>query len=404
MTRLNVLGGPPPAAGAETLADHTARVGALPGSSGLLESLAESGLLGRGGASFPVAVKWQAVARRRRGSAVVLANGSEGEPLSRKDQMLMECRPHLVLDGALLAAEAVGADRVILYLGEDHPRATVAMRRALAERPASQARLVEVVVAPAGYVTGEESAAVNFVNSGVAAPTALPPRPFERGVAGLPTLVQNVESLAHVALIARRGAAWFRAQGRPGSPGTVLVTVSGAVAAPGVVELPAGTPLGEAVALAGGVIEEARAVLVGGYFGTWHEAARAWDLPLGAQSAGRAALPLGCGVVSVLGAHPSPVAESARIMRYLASQSAAQCGPCFFGLRALADTCESLAAGAADPRDLQRLGRWSAEVIGRGACRHPDGAAGFLRSALTVFEAEFTSALSQAPAEIAISA
>jgi NADH:ubiquinone oxidoreductase subunit F (NADH-binding) len=118
----------------------------------------------------------------------------------------------------------------------------------------------------------------------------------------------------------------------------------------------------------------------------------AWRLPLDATALRAAGAVLGCGVVHVLPAAVSPVAETARIMQYLAGESAAQCGPCFFGLRALAGAVGRLAAGTPAEDDLARLHRWSDEVRGRGACRHPDGAAGFLRSALRVFAPELAGA------------
>jgi NADH:ubiquinone oxidoreductase subunit F (NADH-binding) len=376
---MNLFDGPDPRAGAEPLADHERRLGPPPPArQDLIETIERSGLLGRGGASFPVGTKWRSVAGRSGGAAVVLANGAEGEPLSRKDQLLLWARPHLVLDGALLAAGAVGAGRVVLYVGEEHRSAGAALARALGERPPAQRRGVALVTAPPRYVAGEESAAVRFVNEGIAAPTAIPPRPYERGVGGRPTLVQNVESLAHAALVARQGRA-----------GTVLLTVSGAVQRPGVVEVPAGTAVGEAVGRAGGVSAAPRAVLLGGYFGGWLEVGEAWRMPLDPVALRAAGGSLGCGVVAVLPAGASPVEETARIMRALAAESAAQCGPCFFGLRAMADACGRLAARRPEPADLERLRRWSAELPGRGACRHPDGAAGLVRSALRVFAHEF---------------
>jgi len=379
---MSLLDGPDPRTGAETLAGHRRRLGPLPPvRADLIDTVERSGLLGRGGASFPVGVKWRSVAGRSGGDAVVLANGAEGEPLSRKDQALMWSRPHLVLDGALLAAGATGAGRIVLYVGEEHRAAAAALSRALAERPAAEARRFTLVAAPARYVAGEETAAVHFVNAGVAAPTATPPRPFERGVGGRPTLVQNVESLAHAALVARCGAA-----------GTVLLTLAGAVERPGVVEVPAGTPVAEAVARAGGVSGPPRAVLLGGYFGRWLDVGEAWRLPLAPAALREAGATLGCGVLWILPAGASPVEETARIARLLAGESAAQCGPCFFGLRALADACARLAARRPEPDDLERLHRWTSEVPGRGACRHPDGAAGLVRSALRVFAHEFATA------------
>ena len=301
----------------------------------------------------------------------------------------MISRPHLVLDGAFLAADTVGADRIVLYVGERHKNALTSLERALRERPAVETRRIEIHSAPARYVSGEESAAINFVNSGAALPTTKPPLPYERGVAGRPTLVQNVESLAHAALIARWGDEWFRSQGRNGAAGTVLLTIGGAVSAPAVYEAPAGITVGDALGLAGGLAVQPRAVLVGGYFGTWLEPAQAWHVPLEAGGLAGSASSLGCGVLWVLSSMTSPLEVTAGMMGYLAAESSAQCGPCFFGLRSLADTCGRIAAGRGEPGDVARLRRWQAQVRGRGACRHPDGAVRFLDSALRVFASEF---------------
>src|SRR5262249_19557764 len=159
----------------EDLVAHESRLGPLPrGGPYLVDALHGSGLLGRGGAAFPVGVKWRSVARRSGGSAVVLANGAEGEPLSWKDRVLMAARPHLVLDGAFVAAATVGADEVVLYVGEQHGAAQAAMTAAVHERPAALRRRVRIVPSPARYVAGEESAAVRFVDGGAALPTTVP--------------------------------------------------------------------------------------------------------------------------------------------------------------------------------------------------------------------------------------
>src|SRR5438445_7478090 len=200
---------------------------AMPSSRHLIGELESANLLGRGGAAFPVGRKWRAVAERASGRAVVLANGAEGEPLSLKDRSLMASRPHLVIDGALLAARAAGAADISFYIGTEHRAADAALRHALAERSTDVRGRARIVQAPAGYVSGEESAAVHFVDAGDARPVTTPPRPFERGVGGRPTLVQNVESLALAALIARRGQAWYQGLGR--ARGIGLLTVSGAV-------------------------------------------------------------------------------------------------------------------------------------------------------------------------------
>jgi NADH:ubiquinone oxidoreductase subunit F (NADH-binding) len=386
-----LLAGPPGAAGAESLLDHRARLGPLPGSGAtqLIPVLESSGLLGRGGAGFPVGRKWRSVAERSAGHAVVLVNGAEGEPLSTKDRNLMGLRPHLVLDGAILAAAAVGADEIVLYVGAEHTSARASLTRAVAERRGHQLIPIRLAVAPVGYVSGEESAAVHFVNAGDARPTNVPPRPYEVGVHGRPTLVQNVESLAHVALIARYGDAWYREAGHGDTRGTALMTVAGAVAQPGVREIQIGTPLSEIAASAGAARERTRAVLLGGHFGGWAGVDEAWDVPLDPAVMRPRGFAFGCGVVSFLSHAECGVTATGRILDFMARSSAGQCGPCVFGLRAIADATHRLATGKSQPDDLARLERWSGEIAGRGACRHPDGAVGFLRSGLRVFGDDF---------------
>jgi NADH:ubiquinone oxidoreductase subunit F (NADH-binding) len=375
--------------GTESLTSHRQRLGPLPAlSSGqLIAELDASGLLGRGGAGFPVGRKWRAVAARSGGHAVVLANGAEGEPLSRKDRSLMAARPHLVIDGALLAAREVGADDIIFYIGGEHRAADAAMRQALAERARDIRGRAQIVTAPTGYVSGEESAAVHFVNAGDARPTTTPPRPFERGVGGRPTLVQNVESLALAALIARRGRDWYVDHGHAG--GTGLVTVSGAVNHAGVQEIGFGSTLGDVAAAAGGLRGDAQAVLLGGYFGGWAPLVEQWGLPLEPRSMRARGLAHGCGVVHFLPAESCGVEATAWILAYLASQSARQCGPCVFGLSAIATATQRLANQAPHADDLDRIVRWSAQLAGRGACHHPDGAVILVRSALQLFADDF---------------
>ena len=380
MNGARLLAGRDLATGAEGLAEHVRRLGPLPSSGrALIDVITRCGLTGRGGAAFPVGLKWRSVAKASHGSAVIVINGAEGEPRSMKDRLLMTARPHLILDGAFLAARAVRAKQVVLYIGEAHHAARQSMARALVERTDAERTLVRTVAAPARYVAGASSAAVHLVDAGIATPTSAPPSPHECGVDGSPTLVQNVETLAHVALIARTGE----------STGTLLITMAGGVLRAGVQEIMTGTTVAEAVELAGGASEPPQAVLMGGYFGQWVEAAQAWGLPIEPEALRARGLSLGCGVIGLLPRNRCSVCEVAGIMRYLASESSAQCGPCFFGLRALADTCSRIVERGTDADDLRQLQRWAAEVRGRGACHHPDGAVMFLQSALKTFPAEF---------------
>lgn len=357
--------------------------------SALIELVEQSGLLGRGGGAFPTGRKLRAVAERRR-QPVVVANGSEGEPASNKDKLLLTSAPHLVIDGAVLAAAAVGASEAIICVGRDAGGAQAAVTRALDERRRQRIDRIELRLAavPPRYVAGEESALVNWLNGGPAKPTLVPPRPFERGVSGRPTLVQNVETLAQLALIARRGADWFRAIGTTEQPGSALVTLSGAVARPGVYEIAIGTPLQDLIVVAGGATSQLEAFLVGGYFGTWLPARTALALPLADSALRTADCSLGAGIVMALPADRCGLVETARIVRYLADENAGQCGPCINGLAAIANALNQIVRGNHDQTLEQRLLRWANEITGRGACHHPDGAARLVKSALRTFADE----------------
>lgn len=371
-----------------TIGEHLQLHGPLPkrlqpGS--LLDAVERTELRGRGGAGFPTVLKLRAVAGRR-GRKVVLANGVEGEPPSGKDKVLLRHVPHLVLDGVEVAAVAVGADQAVVAVSQAAGERAV-LQQALRERGRSAHVEIEVVAVPDRFVAGEETALVNTVSGGPARPTAIPPRPFERGIAGKPTLVQNVETLAQLALIARRGPDWFREIGTRDEPGSALVTLSGAVRLPGVYEVPLGTPFRELVAEAGGTTMPPRAVLVGGYFGSWLDAGTAFACDLSEASLGAAGAMLGARAIVVLPEGSCALAEVARVSRFLADESAGQCGPCVHGLDAIARALASLTESERFDGDL-RVRRWLEQVHGRGGCRHPDGATRFIGSALGVFADE----------------
>ncbi|HEX5189140.1 MAG TPA: NADH-ubiquinone oxidoreductase-F iron-sulfur binding region domain-containing protein, partial [Streptosporangiaceae bacterium] len=350
---------------------------------------------GRGGAGFPTGIKMRAVASGR-GHAVVVANGMESEPASEKDKALLARAPHLVLDGAVLAATAIGAGAVELCLPRERTWLWSVIDEAIAERERAGLNLVRVTAhaLPSHYVSSEESSVTAWLNGGDARPTAVPPRPYEKGVGGRPTLLDNVETLAHVALIARFGPAWYRQAGLPDAPGTMLTTVSGAVDAPGVYEVEVGTTIRDVLATSG-VRPDASSLLIGGYFGTWHDAQEVASLPLAATALRRVGASPGAGVLIALPAGACGLAETARVLAWLAGQSAGQCGPCVFGLPAIADDFAQLASGRPAGPVLDRLERRLATVIGRGACRHPDGAVRLARSALTAFAADLKSHVSR---------
>lgn len=353
------------------LAGHRRRNGVVPwvayhgedGRDRLIEAVAAADLRGRGGGGFPTAVKLRAARARR---SIVVANGCEGDPLSQKDAALLALSPHLVLDGLQLAAHAIGAGEAVLCVHAGSP-VLGSVAAALAERDDQvPVRIAEI---PRRYVASEETALIHHLTSGDARPLGKLPRPAERGVRGRPTLVDNVDTLAQLALVVLLGPHHYRAAR------TDLVTVTGAVRRPGVVELPPGAPVSEALAAAGGETEPVEAVLIGGYGGSWTSDLRSGVSP-------------GISAVYALPARACGLAYTAEVLAFLAAESARQCGPCMFGLPAIAaDFAELVAGGPSTARLTRRLPL----LTGRGACAHPDGAARLAASALRTFAPDVSS-------------
>ena len=376
-----------------SLAEHRRWYGELPradyagrrGAKRLLELTERAGLRGRGGAGFPTARKMATVlaAASGRRRPVLVANGCEGDPTSGKDQLLLHIAPHLVLDGVALAAHVVGADQAILCVSRGSSLVEP-LEAAIAERTDDPAE-VHLVTAPHRYVASEASALVNFLTTGDARPTSSPPLPAERGVQGRPTLLDNVETLAHLALIARYGVDWFRARGTQGSPGTTLVTLGGAVHRPGVYEVDLGIGVGDLLRLAGGTVVPVQAILLGGLGGNWLPVPAASDLALAHEECAAAGVGIGVASLLALPTAACGLSVTSTVLRYLADESAGQCGPCMFGLPALADDMELLAAGTGDDQLPERLRRRLGVIPRRGACSHPDGSVRLAASALRVF-------------------
>jgi NADH:ubiquinone oxidoreductase subunit F (NADH-binding) len=387
---------PPGASQPESLRAHLGRHGFVPYRNGRLQLVADleaAGLTGRGGAAFPVHRKLTAVAAAGRRPFVV-ANGAESEPASRKDVSLLWLAPHLVLDGLQLVAEAVGAAEACLYVHEaDSGPLGQALRRALSERWGGRIDRVPVRLAsaPGRFLAGQETAMVSLLNGGPALPTYAPPRPFERGVGGAPTLVQNVETLAHTALIARYGPGWFRQVGTPAEPGSMLATIHHADGTAHVTEVALGTPLSGpngAGLIGADLAGRSQAVLIGGYHGSWVPAGRAAHLTLDNAALNPIGAMVGAGVIAALPAGRCGLAETARVVRYLALESAGQCGPCLNGLPRIAEAMAELAGPRPGRHVRADVERWAGLIRGRGACAHPDGSVRFVRSALEVFSAE----------------
>ncbi|HEY4570390.1 MAG TPA: NADH-ubiquinone oxidoreductase-F iron-sulfur binding region domain-containing protein [Kribbella sp.] len=328
--------------------------------------LAEAvGLRGRGGAAFPVSLKLQDLPTRRVEAVVV--NGSESEPVSRKDRLLLTQSPHLVLDGATGLAHALGAPHVLIAVHDS--AAATSVRQALMERDDRLA--IEVTDTPGRFVAGEARAVLSALEGGPAVPPGRRVLPTRKGYHHRPTFLSNVETFAQLAVLARLGSRGFSSTGLLSEPGTQLLTIDGAVLHPGVVETPTGIPLDTVLQYVGA---EPGPVLLGGYHGRWLPRTDGLTLQRPEVSAG---------IILALGETTCPLGEVQRVAQWLASQSAGQCGPCVFGLASLVDDFARLIAG--DPQGWHDAHRHLGLIPGRGACAHPDGSARFLASALEVF-------------------
>ncbi|MGW6276561.1 NADH-ubiquinone oxidoreductase-F iron-sulfur binding region domain-containing protein [Kribbella sp. NPDC055071] len=322
------------------------------------------GLRGRGGAAFPVARKLEGLPAK--GIEAVVVNGSESEPVSRKDRLLLTLAPHLVLDGAVALAHALRAPHVLIAVHD--AAAAMSVREALVER--NDGLAIEVTDTPGRFVAGEARAVLSALEGGPAVPPGRKVLPTVKGYHRRPTFLSNVETFAQLAVLARLGSKAFSGTGLISEPGTQLLTVDGAVRSPGVIETPTGVPLDTVLQFAGA---EPGPVLLGGYHGRWLPQTAGVTLQRPEVSAG---------IILALGTDTCPLGEVSRVTQWLASQSAGQCGPCVFGLASLVDDFDRLVKG--DPSGWHDAHRHLGLVPGRGACAHPDGSARFLASALEV--------------------
>ncbi|MEU0150395.1 NADH-ubiquinone oxidoreductase-F iron-sulfur binding region domain-containing protein [Micromonospora fulviviridis] len=337
-------------------------------------------LKGKGGAGFPFARKLRAVlesCERQDLAAVVVVNATEGEPASWKDKVLLTRAPHLVLDGAALAAYALDAEEIVIGVADDdvgRPSLTEALQERRMPVPTT------IVTVPHRFISGEGGALVNGINGLPHIPPGTKKRSSDSGVNGLPTLLSNAETYAQLAVAARIGPYEYAALGTDDEPGTVLLTVTGAAKRPAVVECAAGTPLREILELC--EVPDGPGILMGGYHGKWitpEAAARAEVSRRGLAAVGGT---LGAGIIVPLGRDTCPLGEAAQVVRYLAGESAGQCGPCKMGLPDLARAVDLAVSGSA-PIEVVRAA--AGDVKGRGACSHPDGTARFALSAMEVF-------------------
>jgi NADH:ubiquinone oxidoreductase subunit F (NADH-binding)/ferredoxin len=341
-------------------------------SSGELIGLADRiELRGRGGAGFPFARKVRAVldsCQRQDLPPVIVVNATEGEPPSWKDKAVLTRGPHLILDGAALAAAALDAEEIVIGIADDGI-GQESLAAALAERRMPVP--TRIVTVPHRFISGEGGALVRGINGEAHIPPGRKVRSSDNGVGGLPTLLSNAETYSQLAIAARLGPWEYNAVGIPEEPGTVMLTVGGSATAPAVIEAPTGTPLMDGPGL-----------LVGGYHGKWISAEAAKTVTISRKGFAKVGGTLGAGMLIPIGSSTCPLGEVAQVTQYLAGESAGQCGPCRLGLPDLARAVTLVALGGSA---LENVRQAAGVVKGRGACSHPDGTARFALSALEVF-------------------
>jgi NADH:ubiquinone oxidoreductase subunit F (NADH-binding) len=349
-----------------------------------------AGILGRGGAGFPFARKLstalQSGSRRE-----LVVNAAEGEPASAKDSALMLCAPHLVLDGAELVAHALGVRTIRVVVPGERVSVQASVEAAIADREpyhgwAGRAGFrYQVYRTTGGFVGGQTRAALELIEGRENLPVTDWQPAAVAGLNGRPTLLSNAETYAQVAVLRQIGPIAYRQEGTDDEPGTTLLTVAGDGPGGVVIEAPHGVRIAEVLQRCG--YDDNLPVLIGGYHGTWLPVEEVKRRRLTRADLSDAGATLGAGVILPLDPSACPVLMTAQIVEYLAGQSALRCGPCKFGLPALADAALMLATHGGRPaRD--RMTEVTGLVTGRGACAHPDGTSRMVRSLLTAFPDE----------------
>ena len=362
--------------------------------------IAESGLRGRGGAGFLAAGKWRAVAATPDGIRYAVANGYEADPAGGTNHHLMTARPYAIVEGLAIAAFSVGAEEAILAIRAEYADAVRALELAVAaaeeagyvgEDVLGSGRAVRMTVRPVqgAYMLGEETVLLKALEGRRGQPEQRPPYPSERGLWGRPTLVHNVATLAAVPWIVVRGTAAYRAIGDADAPGTMLVQVSGAVATPGVAEVPTGTSLARILELAGGVADgrALKAILVGGPSGGLLPAALA-TTPYTFGALRAAGAHVGSGSIVVADERTCVVDLARLLTRYCADEACGKTIPCRIGLRRMSEIGERITAGLARPTDGQLIADLGADIVGSALCDHERLATGPLATAMRYFGPE----------------
>lgn len=380
---------------------------ALKDPEGIINLIRDAGLRGLGGSGFPTWKKWAYVAAQHgKGNKYLIVNGNEDEPGTFKDCLLLEKTPHQVIEGAIITALAVGAERIVFYINPELEDSVAAMRIASAQwvgselfQQASAALggdlLFQITPASGEYIGGEETAAIETVEGNFPFPRGKPPFPAEHGVLGHPTLINNVETVANVSHILRNGVEWYRSLGLGDAAGTKIYSLSGDVLRPGAYELPMGTPLNVLIDKYGqGMLvgKRLKAIFTGGPSNTILTE-EDLDVALDFESVAARRSALGTGAMIVVSHGTGIVKRVTEYVNFFAASSCGQCPSCKTGTYYISRLLEKIDTGQGTRADLDTLINLTRILPGSGRCHLLDGAVKVLDSSLFHFMDEYEKSL-----------
>ncbi|MET0105626.1 MAG: NADH-ubiquinone oxidoreductase-F iron-sulfur binding region domain-containing protein [Sedimenticola sp.] len=375
--------------------------------SAIIPTVREAGLRGLGGSGFHAYKKWEFVAAQKtEGDKYLICNGNEDEPGTFKDRLLMAETPHQIIEGAIITALGCGINKIVFYINPDLGESIDNMHLAVGQwqdsdqiQAASQAlgkpMELKVVRSSGHYIGGEETAAIESVEGGFPFPRGKPPFPAEDGVFGCPTLINNVETLANVPHILRKGAQWYRDLGIGDACGTKIYCISGDVLRPGAYELPMGTPLSELLHTYGDgmlVGKKLKAIFTGGPSNTILTP-KDLDVPLDFESVAARRSALGTGAMIVVSHGTGIVKRVTEYVNFFASSSCGQCPSCKTGTYYISLLLSKIDTGQGTRADLDSLISLCEIIPGSGKCHLPDGAVKVVDSSLYHFMNEYEQSL-----------
>ena len=367
----------------------------------VIDEVKASGLRGRGGAGFPTGLKWGFVAKAEGAKKYVVCNADESEPGTFKDRVVLEGDPHSIIEAMLIAAYGVGADEGYIYVRGEYVLAQERLRTAIHQAEemgflgdnifgTGFSFHLHVHSGAGAYICGEETALIESIEGKRGEPRARPPYPTTNGLWGMPTLVNNVETLANIPPILRNGAAWYKAIGTPSSPGTKVYTIMGHVNVTGLIEVPMGITLREVIAIYAKGMKPGRTFKLaqtGGSSGSIIPASLQ-DTPMDFDSFAKAGVALGSGALLICDEDTCVVDLAKVLMNFFRVESCGKCTPCRVGNQRAYTLLSNIANGVGKLQDLEELSSLNDSLVQLSNCGLGQTAGAPLRDVLNHFRAE----------------